>query len=535
MSGVKIHYKYKYIYNIQIGNMLYNLYMLIKRIKNKEVKMEEYKKITRKKLLLSMITHPIVIFVYWISFYELYTLCMFGKINNNIIILVICMLFFLGWFILLIIRIIKKPITKPQQILDKYKFYKVRWPYIAIIAIVLITSVYGFKIYNSAINFNGKLSWYLHDLENKKTIKLEHNNIYDSGIEGIFEDINKEIQMPENLYVSDSFSLKFDSNGIVKSFDTYLYGKNDKDELESYLISYDSNKSEKIIVYLNGYVNDNYNEDKLLKPLIDTMKVIKLKETVSNWDENQYGILYSGKRNWGYNSNGIVYLDSKGNRKSPSNGSSEIVGYTVSVFVPGKEDKYTPVRYNLENITVVDSSKVDSSKLDKDENNAKNINSDTEFYPSKEVGYRLEVTAAAMGSRSYSLESTPNGGGAWQTINVDPFSGEVGVAAGITFINDKLGFLCLSHSGGSNAALYRTEDRGLSYKKIVLPDVKVKLADGQTYNPFDFPKMPYEEDGILNILVGQGADGDYNGGCKALYQSKDKGKIWEYIKEDNTN
>jgi len=525
-----INYKYKYIRNIQIVIMLYNLYMLIKTIKNKEVEMKEYREITRKRLLLSMVTHPIFIFVYWISFYELYTLCMFGKINNNIIILVICMLFFLAWFILVIIRIIKEPATKPKPTLDKFKFYEVRWPYIAIITIVLITSVYGVKIYNSAINFNGKLSWYLHDLENKKTINLEHNNIYDSGIEGIFADINKEVQMPENLYVSDSFSLKFDSNGIVTSFDTYLYGKNDKDELESYLISYDSSKSEKITVYLNGYVNVNYSKDKLLKPLIDTMKVIKLKETVIKWDENQYGILYSGKRNWGYNTDGIVYLDSKGNTKTTSNSFSEIIGYTVSVFVVGKEDKYTPVRYNLENITVVD-----PSKVYKDENSSKNIDNDTESYQSKEVGYHLKVTDAAMGSRAYSLEGTSNGGGTWETLNADPFSGEIGVAAGITFINDKLGFLCLSHSGGSNAALYRTEDGGLSYKKIALPEVKVKLIDEQTYNPFDFPKMPYEEDGILNILVGQGADGDYNGGCKALYQSKDEGKTWEYIKEANIN
>lgn len=491
--------------------------------------MKEYKEITRR-ILLSMVTHPIFIFIYWISLYELYTLCMFGRVNNNITVLVICMLFFLAWFIVLVIRIRKKPVTMLQQTLDRYKFYKVRWPYIAIIAIVLITSFYGLKIYNSSINYNGKLSWYLNDLESKKTVQLKHNNIYESGIEGVFEDINQKIHMPENLYVSDSFSLKFDSNGIVTSFDTYIYGKNDKDELESFLISYDSNKSEKIIVYLNGYVNANYNEDKLLKPLIDIMKVIKIKETVNKWDENQYGILYSGKRNWGYNTDGIVYLDSVGNTKPPSKGSSEIIGYTVSVFVPGKEDKYTPVRYNLENITVED-----PSEIYKDENSSGNINSDTEFYLSKKVGYHLEVTAAAAGSRSYSLQGTFDGGNTWKTINADPFLERIGGAAGITFINDKLGFLCLSHSGGSCGELYRTEDGGLSYKKIDFPEVKVTLIDGQTYNPFDFPKMPYEEEGSLNMLVGQGADGDYNGGCDALYQSKDEGRTWEYIKESTIN
>ncbi|MGL5353392.1 MAG: hypothetical protein ACRDA5_08690, partial [Clostridium sp.] len=66
---------------------------------------------------------------------------------------------------------------------------------------------------------------------------------------------------------------------------------------------------------------------------------------------------------------------------------------------------------------------------------------------------------------------------------------------------------------------------------VVLPEVKVILNNGETYNPFDFPGMPYEEDGILSIKVGQGADGDYNNNCEGLYRSKDKGITWEYIKE----
>jgi len=39
--------------------------------------------------------------------------------------------------------------------------------------------------------------------------------------------------------------------------------------------------------------------------------------------------------------------------------------------------------------------------------------------------------------------------------------------------------------------------------------------------------MPYKKVGSLNILVGQGSDGDYKGGCKALYQSKDNGITWK--------
>lgn len=566
--------------------------------------MKKYKRIITKRVFLSMLTCPIFIFVYGISFYELHTLARFGRFNNNIIILIICMVFFLAWFVFFIIRITKKPVSVPQQVIDRYEFnysgirifqegelqesnlqvdfqdlksfrinrkygfiklknkdilvlnmlnkapeeinmikkalndsirnkaiYKVIWTYVAIILIIFITLFYGVKIYRSGINYNGKLSWIIKDLKDKKTVEFNHNDIYKDGIDGIFTDVNEKFHMPEKLYVSGELKLYFDSDGIITYFDTLLYGKNDKGELKSYLISYDRSSSNKITVYLNRNVYADYNEDKLLKPLIDTMKVIPLKETVSKWNEKQYGILYYGKRSWGYNTDGIVYIDPEGNEKLPAVVSAEIVGNTVSVFVPGKETRYTPVRYNLvENLNEVKEAK--SLESEDDRNFAAPINKETqEFYLSDKVGYRLVEAGAALGSRFYALYGTRDGGATWKVINGDPFSGWSGGAAGITFLNDKLGFLALSHSGGSYADLYRTDDGGLSYKKIELPEVKVKLDDEKTYNPFDFPEMPYKEDGTLKVLVEQGSDGDYNGVSKALYESKDEGKTWKYVKE----
>ena len=37
------------------------------------------------------------------------------------------------------------------------------------------------------------------------------------------------------------------------------------------------------------------------------------------------------------------------------------------------------------------------------------------------------------------------------------------------------------------------------------------------------------------MLVGQGADGDYNGNSDALYESRDNGVTWEFIKEVKDN
>ncbi|WP_195263420.1 hypothetical protein [Clostridium sp. 1001275B_160808_H3] len=562
--------------------------------------MKKYKAIIMFRTFLSMIINPIFVIVYLISLYEFYTLCRFGRVDHNITILFICMLFFLACIIYLIDMTRRRYMISSGRIIDNYIFYsdsiiilkdteirfdfeeiklfkinnkyayiefknreililnmrnktpyeiknirdsinnyvstlnksslKTIWTYIAIIIIVITTLFYGAKIYHSATNFRGKLSWVLYDLGHKKEIKLEHNNIYEDGIEGLFNDINDKLHMPETLYLSDDFSLEFDSEGRIQSFYCFLYGKNDKDELESYLISYDSNKSKKISISLNGYVNADFNEDKLLKPLINTLKVVTLKDTVSKWNENKFGILYYGKRSFGFNKEGVVYIDKEGNTKLPYEINSEIIGYTVSVYVPGKEDIYTPVRYNL----VEDLNNIKGDKLNKTENRkpVSTANSeDKEFYLSDSTGYKLRVVGAAAGSRFYSLEGTKDGGATWDIINEDPFMGRGGGASGVAFINEKLGFIALSHSGGSYGELYRTEDGGLSFEVINLPKIDVTLNDGSVISVFDFPEMPYEENGPLNVLVGQGADGDYNGNSSALYQSKDSGITWEYIEE----
>ncbi|WP_052950873.1 hypothetical protein QJR52_09060 [Clostridium baratii] len=396
--------------------------------------MKKYRQALIKRLLILIVTSPIFLIVYGISFYELYTLCKFGRRNHNIAILFLCMLFFLGCLIFLLYKNMRELEYLPYGIINIYEFsndgikivqeenlevkfhdmksfdinnkyvfislknkdililnimnktseekesiknilkdnmkyspfYNIKWTCVSILIIVSITAFYGVKIYNSAINYNGRLAWFLEDLRMRKAL----NNI--------------EMKNPQ------------------------------EDREKTY--KEDTNK------------------------------------------ENEYE--YEGEN------------------------------------APEIENKESQ-----------------------------------EFYLSSKNIYALGVAGAALGSRSYALYETNDGGKTWDIINNDPFNGRMGGATGITFIDNKLGFIALSHSGGSYGELYRTDDGGASYKEVSFPEVKVKLNEKETYNPFVLPGMPYREGNELRVLVGQGSNGDYNGVCKALYESKDEGKTWKYVKE----
>lgn len=484
-----------------------------------------------KRITISFITNPIILIVYWIFCYELTTLCMYGRFNNNMHIVIACILFFITMIAVYTIRARKN---------KEYKFKLVNsktWKCISIIIIILITSFYGVKIYKSAINYGGKLAWVIKRLQSERNVKFEKNNIYEYGVNGIFEDINKRYELPKKLYMADDFSLKFDKDGTITYFDTFIYGK-DKDGKDlSYLIAYDKDKSNDIKLILNGFVNADYNNDKLIDPLIETVNCISIKDTVIKWNESEYGLLYKGKRNWESNRDGIVLINKYGNEVPVGLAGDKLVGYTVSIYVPGKEDQITPVRYNL----LTDSYwfKFQNTKNEDELNESKkeldfvtgNSNSNDEFYLYDGVRYKLNVDDKAAGSFLYSLQKTTDGGNKWIVLNDNPFNGPTGEASGIYFIDENIGFIGVSRDGGCASELYRTDDGGKSFNKIEFENKSVTLDNGDSISPFDFPKVPYEKDGVLYLNVEQGADGDYNGNSSLLYSSKDEGKTWEYVKE----
>ena len=149
------------------------------------------------------------------------------------------------------------------------------------------------------------------------------------------------------------------------------------------------------------------------------------------------------------------------------------------------------------------------------------------------VEYRMIPVDRACGSSYYVFLSVERD--QVLTCNSDPYLGSGGAAKWVTFLEGgQLGFSCLAYSGGSYGSLYRTENGGKTFQYIEYPSAEVELSDGTIYNPFVMPERIYEEDGVLYMEAGQGPDGDYYGKmgfCSGLYESKDQGKTWIYIRE----
>ena len=72
---------------------------------------------------------------------------------------------------------------------------------------------------------------------------------------------------------------------------------------------------------------------------------------------------------------------------------------------------------------------------------------------------------------------------------------------------------------GEYQQLYITRDGGTTFERLNIIDSNI----------YDFYELPTFEDGIIKLEINQGTDGDYNGGDYKEYFSKDYGKNWNII------
>lgn len=476
--------------------------------------------------------NPVVLFVYAIGCSKLYLLCQFGGVRRRLPWIAICGVVGVIWIIVWTALYFNKKRAGIEGIPVRYQ----RWLLflsLEIWILILITGFYGTKIVHSAKAYNGKLSWKMDEIKSSRKIRLKHNNIYQNGIEGIFEDLKKELKLPDELYIADEFSLKFTKDGTITEIDSFFYGRNSKGVEHSFQIDYDRHKSDKITVWLNGYVDSDYADEMKMNPFMELLDMVDIQQELQTWDARdkaeQFGILYKGYRSFP-GTQGIVAIDEDGSARAlgDEDAAGEDAGYTVSLYVPGDE-RIIPKRYmNMWDKVHIEENPIDGGKEQFYEIGACTIDPSEGtlyFFVDQDTGWRLMVTGAALGSRSYGMDATDDGGSTWNKINADPFSGKLGVAEGIVFFDQALGFIGIGGASGQHCEIYVTTDGGQSFAEVLLP-IKEITDDVTNIQEHNYMNMPERVGSLVQIVLGKEK---YSEGKGLLFQSEDSGAHWQYV------
>lgn len=478
--------------------------------------------------------NPVFILVYGIFCFYLAGLAQYGGVRRRLPIIIVTFTALVIWLGFNLYKHYTKSATgviypDSTEIKRKIKVHKY-WFFTAILTVVLMTGVTGYNIYQSAIPYNGKLSWYVGDYFTKKEVPFVQNNIFDDGLDGMINALENEVTLPDELYISDAFNLTYDVDGEITKLDGFLYGMNEVGETNSFLMSFDAAKSDNIELNLDGYVDASYDPHKKFQPLLDGVKVIDLTFSTVFSDINTQNLFYDGFREIARNDAITLYYDEMGEGHTPSHNRQvlDFRGYTFTLYTEHLSINYVfyeeeVIQQQIAEIEEKEAQEADPNYFDDD------LISE-EFFLTDQQGYQLVILDAALGSRFYGLRETTDGGENWLLTSTDPFQGRTGSSAGLAFIRPELGFAVLARGGGSQATLFRTTDGGQNFNPIEIISPTVTQNDFG-YDPFDFPNVPYEEDGTLYLEVGQGADGDYNGGIHALYESYDDGETFTFVEE----
>lgn len=480
---------------------------------------------------------------YVFMLYQFWHLCQYGGLRNHFPKVAVGIF---GFVFTLLLRLAAGRYHKKADAQNRAK-KKVLYAEIAVFLAAAI--FFGGRIIYSAIPYHGALSWKVYEWMHKKEIRLEHGNIYEYGVEGILSDLDVSLKMPEELYISNKFQIAFDEGGKIQRIDAFLYGKDEKGYKNTYLIAYDAKSSDSMTVWTDGNVNGEYEEDMCLSPMVEIMKkagwAAQVKEWTENLDEPQiYEVLYLGRRSFPYGE-GLRYIPGDadgdgietgtGNLEQLKNG-GEIVGFEVSLHIPGSEI-VTPVRYIMEPeyISQEELQQENAAQQIEETKNAERWTTDESdgtmyFFLDSQSGWRLVVTDAAAGSRYYVLEKSADGGTAWERINEDPFGGEIGVAEGLVFFDEKFGVIGIAGASQSHSSLYITRDGGASFEKTEFPVSSVTELPAQakeygfTAADYDYFAMPEKDGDILTVTVTTDA-GESSG---IIFKSTDGGITWEH-------
>lgn len=198
----------------------------------------------------SRILSILLLLVYLILGFFLWHLAKYGSLSQHLKIIIPIFILFILLLALKFCkgRSLKKELSKEEK--EELSHQKAKDHKLLRTAFLAISLIYAGMIIYTGIPYHGALSWKIDDWRRHKKIEFVHNNLYQNGLQGFLGDISEKFPLPENLYIVDSLVLDFDSQGQISKLETFLYGVDRKGKTQTFLISYDKEKSQDIDLWL---------------------------------------------------------------------------------------------------------------------------------------------------------------------------------------------------------------------------------------------------------------------------------------------
>ena len=472
----------------------------------------------------AILLNPIALMIFYKCIKTLSVLCMYGGLRRRAPIIAGCGLLLFVWFVVWTL-IYRKERTQEQKSFPKYIWILVLC--VEVILLTVTTGYYGKQIVESANPFSGRLSDKIREWTDSRKVKLKHNNIYEDGIQGIFEDLETKIDFPEELYLANQFSVDFLEDGTITNIYSFFYGKDNEGKRRSFLLDYDSRKSDKMTVWLDGNVVSEYKESEEMNSLFEMMEHVNLQETIKEYEKDNlassYYLKYFGYSDI-YTNEKMTVMDSDGTRLPLDVVESEkgiYNGYEISVYT---SDKELVARYMDGSRRIADWDEEIEEEVVYEIGHSTQKDGIVYYFLNETQGWRLVVVDAAAGSRWYRIEITSDGGKNWIRTEPDPFPEELfGVADSIWFLDEENGFVLMGGASETHSELYHTVDGGLSFSKVNLPTelVDVEIPDIAEY---DYVTMPYMEENVLKTSLSL----EKYDCCHVYFESEDLGETWYY-------
>ena len=368
----------------------------------------------------TILLNPVFIVVCALGLHFLYQLCQYGGLRRNAPWVLGCALGGLAWILLwTVLYFLRKKRFSEAEMAEQSSSWKKGLLVVLTVEILGLAAVggfYGTKIAESAVPYNGKLSWKIQEWRSSRKIKLEQDNVYESGVSGIFEDLGEKIDLPEELYIINPFSLTYGGDGEILKFYGFFWGKDEGGEEHTYLLDYDRAKDRRMTVWLDGEGDSREYPGKRFMPFLELMDGVRLQSITGALAENDmtFQIRYAGyesitdpARTLVFNANGEVMGEGLEQRKE---------AYLAQLTACRGEELVGEIwlangwRY-ADTTQEKKEKEIGSCYMDR-------ADESWYFYLNEEEGWRLRVLDAAAGSRYYVMDHTKDGGASFQKVEL---------------------------------------------------------------------------------------------------------------------